>query len=108
MKKDVVILYQMAVKHVMTELTEILMMVVMTCVKLPKQVFVVHKMVKLSMTSTIVETVSQVVVQVCVAEAISADSSTILALIPGLGNVQAPTVLLTTLVALPKNDVVIV
>ena len=84
------------------------MTAVMTCVKLPKQVFVVHKTVKSFTISTIVEIVSQVVVLVCVAEAISVDSSTTLALIPGLGNVQAPTVLLTTLVALPKNDVVIV
>ena len=65
-------------------------------------------MVIYSMISPIAEIVSREVLLVCVAEAISADSSTTLALIPGLGNVQAPTVLLMTLVALLKNDVVIV
>ena len=65
-------------------------------------------MVIYSMISPIAEIVSREVLLVCVAEVISVDLSTILALIPGLGSVMAPTVLLMTLVALLKNDVVIV
>ena len=65
-------------------------------------------MVIYSMILIIAVIVSREVLLVCVAEVISVDLSTILALIPGLGSVMAPTVLLMTLVALLKNDVVIV
>ena len=98
---DVVITVQTDENSVTMARMVILMMDVMIFVKSRKQEFVDLPMVIYSMISPIAVIVSREVLLVCVAEVISVDLSTILALIPGLGSVMAPTVLL-------KNDVVIV
>ena len=105
---DVVITVQTDENSVTMARMVILMMDVMIFVKSRKQEFVDLPMVIYSMISPIAVIVSREVLLVCVAEVISVGLFTTQVLILGLGNVQAPTVLLMTLVVLLKNDVVIV